>query len=45
MSLIIIAFKTAPVPTPEWKEKDETLNIEIKKKTIGINILCRKIRL
>ncbi|CAF4122687.1 unnamed protein product [Rotaria socialis] len=36
MSLIIIAFKTAPVPTPEWKEKDETLNTEIKKKTIEI---------
>ena len=31
MSLIIIAFKNAPVPTPQWKAKDETLNNEIKK--------------
>jgi hypothetical protein len=37
MSLIIIAFKTAPVPNPEWKAKDEALDNEIKKKTIGKN--------
>ncbi|CAF3926673.1 unnamed protein product [Rotaria sordida] len=36
MSLIIIAFKNAPTPTPEWKAKDDTLNNEIKKKTIEI---------
>ena len=35
MSLIIIAFKTAPVPDPEWKAKDETLDNEIRKKTMG----------
>jgi len=35
MSLIIIAFKNAPIPTPEWKAKDEALDNEIKKKTIG----------
>jgi hypothetical protein len=37
MSLIIIAFKTAPVPNPEWKTKDEVLDNEIRKKTIGRN--------
>ncbi len=39
MSLIIIAFKTAPTPNPEWKAKDETLDNEIRKKTIGRNFL------
>jgi hypothetical protein len=37
MSLIIIAFKTAPTPNPEWKAKDEALDSEIRKKTIGKN--------
>ncbi|CAF2439625.1 unnamed protein product [Rotaria sp. Silwood2] len=36
MSLIIIAFKGAPIPSPEWKTKDETLNNEIRKKTLEI---------
>jgi len=36
MSLIIIAFKNAPVPNPEWKAKDEALDNEIRKKTIGM---------
>ncbi|CAF1248248.1 unnamed protein product [Adineta steineri] len=36
MSLVIIAFKNAPTPTPEWKAKDETLNNEIRKKTAEI---------
>ncbi|CAF3400203.1 unnamed protein product [Rotaria sp. Silwood1] len=36
MSLIIIALKNAPIPTPEWKAKDEALNNEIRKKTIEI---------
>ena len=35
MSLIIIAFKNAPQPTPEWKARDEALDNEIRKKTIG----------
>ena len=35
MSIVIIAFKTAPVPNPEWKAKDEALDSEIRKKTIG----------
>jgi protein phosphatase 1B len=35
MSLIIIAFKNAPLPNPEWKAKDEALDNEIRKKTIG----------
>jgi hypothetical protein len=35
MSIIIIAFKTAPTPNPEWKAKDEALDSEIRKKTIG----------
>ncbi len=38
MSLIIIAFKNAPIPIPEWKAKDEALDNEIKKKTIGKKI-------
>jgi hypothetical protein len=37
MSLVIIAFKNAPVPNPEWKAKDEALDNEIRKKTIGKN--------
>jgi len=36
MSLVIIAFKNAPVPNPELKAKDEALNNEIRKKTIEI---------
>ena len=39
MSLIIIAFKNAPVPNPDWKAKDEILNNEIRKKTSGMNII------
>jgi len=39
MSLIIIAFKNAPTPTPEWKAKDEALDNEIRKKTIGRKFL------
>ena len=35
MSLIIIAFKNAPVPSPEHKAKDETLDNEIRKRTTG----------
>ena len=35
MSLVIVAFKTAPTPTPEWKAKDEALDKEIRNKTIG----------
>lgn len=35
MSLIIIAFKTAPTPNPEWKARDEALDEQIRKKTIG----------
>jgi hypothetical protein len=35
MSIIIIAFKNAPIPNPEWKAKDEILDNEIRKKTIG----------
>lgn len=42
MSLIIIAFKTAPLPNPEWKAKDEALDNEIRKKTIGKNIFYLK---
>ncbi len=38
MSLIIIAFKNAPIPIPELKAKDEALDNEIKKKTIGKKI-------
>jgi hypothetical protein len=37
MSLIIIAFKNAPIPSPESKAKDEALDNEIRKKTIGKN--------
>jgi hypothetical protein len=37
MSLVIIAFKNAPIPNPEWKAKDEALDNEIRKKTIGKN--------
>ena len=36
MSLIIIAFKNAPTPSPECKAKDEALDNEIRKKTIGM---------
>jgi hypothetical protein len=39
MSLIIIAFKTAPLPNPEWKAKDEALDNEIRKKTTGKNFV------
>lgn len=39
MSLIIIAFNNAPVPSPEWQAKDEALNNEIRNKTTGINCL------
>jgi hypothetical protein len=35
MSLIIIAFKHAPIPNSEWKAKDEALDNEIRKKTMG----------
>lgn len=35
MSLIIIAFKNAPIPNAEWKAKDEALDNEIRKKTTG----------
>lgn len=35
MSLVIIAFKNAPVPNPDLKAKDDALNNEIRKKTIG----------
>ena len=35
MSLVIVAFKNAPTPTPEWKAKDEALDKEIRNKTIG----------
>ena len=35
MSLVIIAFKNAPMPTAESKAKDEALDNEIRKKTIG----------
>ncbi len=38
MSLVIIAFKNAPTPTPECKAKDEALDNEIRKKTIGRKI-------
>jgi hypothetical protein len=37
MSLIIVAFKNAPKPNPEWKAKDEALDKEIRKKTMGKN--------
>jgi hypothetical protein len=37
MSLVIIAFKNAPTPSPESKAKDEALDNEIRKKTIGKN--------
>lgn len=36
MSLAIIAFKNAPTPNPECKAKDEALDNEIRKKTIGM---------
>jgi len=36
MSLIIVAFKSAPLPTVEWKNKDEMLDNEIRKKTTEI---------
>ncbi|CAF3729160.1 unnamed protein product [Rotaria socialis] len=36
MSLIIIAFKNAPIPSPECKAKDEALDNEIRKKTAEI---------
>jgi len=36
MSLVIVAFKNAPTPNPEWKAKDEALDNEIRKKTIEI---------
>jgi hypothetical protein len=39
MSLVIIAFKNAPTPTPECKAKDEALDNEIRKKTIGRKII------
>ncbi len=42
MSLIIIAFKDAPKPSPEWKARDDALNNEIRKKTIGIHSLSLK---
>jgi hypothetical protein len=35
MSLILIAFKTAPMPNAECRAKDEALDDEIRKKTIG----------
>ena len=35
MSLIIIAFKTAPTPSPDRKAKDEALDEQIRKKTMG----------
>ena len=38
MSLIIVAFKSAPLPTVEWKNKDEMLDNEIRKKTTGSKI-------
>jgi hypothetical protein len=37
MSVVIIIFKNAPIPSPELKAKDEALNSEIRKKTIGMN--------
>ena len=41
MSLIIIAFPSAPVAETEWKQRDEELDTEIRKKTIGKNeIFC-----
>jgi len=43
MSLVIIAFKNAPTPTPECKAKDEALDNEIRKKTIGRKIIIIKI--
>jgi len=36
MSLIIIAFPSAPVAETEWKRRDEELDTEIRKKTIEI---------
>jgi len=36
MSICIIAFKNAPIPSPEWKRKDETLDNEIRKKILEI---------
>jgi len=33
---VIIAFKNAPTPSPEWKAKDEALDNEIRKKTLEI---------
>jgi hypothetical protein len=44
MSLVIIAFKNAPTPNPEWKAKDEALDNEIRKKTIGRKIIYLYIR-
>lgn len=37
MSLIIIAFPSAPVAGTEWKQRDDELDTEIRKKTIGKN--------
>ena len=37
MSLVIVALKNAPTPSAEWKAKDEALDNEIRKKTIGKN--------
>lgn len=36
MSLIIIAFPSAPVAGTEWKQRDDELDTEIRKKTIEI---------
>lgn len=35
MSLIIIAFKTAPIPSPDKKARDEAFDEQIRKKTMG----------
>jgi hypothetical protein len=35
MSLVIITFPSAPTPNDELKAKDEALDNEIRKKTIG----------
>jgi hypothetical protein len=42
MSLIIVAFKSAPMPTAASKDKDDRLNEEIRKKTIGKFSLSNK---
>lgn len=35
MSIVIIAFKTAPTPSADFKARDEALDNEIRKKTMG----------